>query len=146
MSKPILWPVCAASGIEVNPLADFPLIPKRESATTIFTRWVYGWIHGNVNGSDYWGNRTYRQKERTRNGALSGISPLIRTGGKGEGKLIAKALVGKTRRKRRFFREHWISFLASKKKTSGMIDRITTPLQQQIPSFCLRIPRRVCSG
>jgi hypothetical protein len=85
--KPILWPVCAASGTEVT--RGFPLNPK-EGERNDHIHQVGIWLnYGNVNGVDYWGTG-YTGKREPGNGVIKQLS-VDPTGGAGEGILIAKA-------------------------------------------------------
>jgi len=85
--KPVLWPVCAASGTEVT--RGFPLNPK-EGERNDHIHQVGIWLnYGNVNGVDYWGTGHTGSKEPG-NGVIKNLS-VDATGGQNEGVLNATA-------------------------------------------------------
>jgi hypothetical protein len=85
--KPVLYPVCAASGTEVT--RGFPLKP-REGERDDHIHQVGIWLnYGNINGIDFWGTG-YTGSREPGNGIIKQLS-VDPTGGQGEGVLIAKA-------------------------------------------------------
>jgi Methane oxygenase PmoA len=118
--KPILWPVCAASGTEVT--RGFPLNPK-EGERNDHIHQVGIWLnYGNVNGVDYWGTG-YTGIKEPGNGVIKQLS-VDPTGGSGEGILIAKASWVRPNGKEILSEKTEYHFIA--KDTLRIIDRITT--------------------
>ena len=118
--KPILWPVCAASGTEVT--RGFPLNPK-EGERDDHIHQVGIWLnYGNVNGVDYWGTG-YTGKREPGNGVIKQLS-VDPTGGEGEGILIVKAAWVRPTGKEILSEKTEYHFIAKEKLR--IIDRITT--------------------
>jgi hypothetical protein len=85
--KPILYPVCAASGTEIT--RGFPIKPK-EGERDDHIHQVGIWLnYGMVNGHDFWGNG-YRGVKEPNGGVIKHISVEKSSGGAGEGVLITR--------------------------------------------------------
>ena len=119
--KPILYPVCTASGTEVT--RGFPLKPRNGERDDHIHQ-VGIWLnYGNVNGYDFWGNGSNGYKE-PKGGEIKHIAIEKETDGFGEGVLITHESWIKPDGKELLAERTEYHFLARGKQR--IIDRITT--------------------
>lgn len=88
ISKPVLYPVFAASGTEIS--RGFPINPKAGERADHAHQIGIWFTYGNVNGTDFWGNGSKGLGTRNQNGGIINHQKIEKAeGGKGSGVLIS---------------------------------------------------------